>query len=224
MEIAPGVHQVEGTGPWANVFVVAGENGLSVVDSGMPGYAAAIVRYVEKRGYTAHDVTHILVTHGDIDHVGSLAALKERTGAQVVAHRAEVDIVAGRARRQPQQRWLRPLFRVVNRYRPVRVDRAVEDGDTVGGWRVIHAPGHSPGSVCYYDPDRRLILVGDVLMNLPRLRRPLAPFTVDPAESVRSIRRIARLDFEVCGFGHGPPLRERASEIVRRFAERLQGE
>lgn len=224
MEIAPGVHQVEGLGPWANVFVVAGENGLWVVDASVPGRAVATVRHVEKLGYAAHDVTHILVTHGDIDHVGSLAALKERTGAQVVAHRAEVAIVEGRAWRQPQQRCLRPLFRMVNRYRSVRVDRAVEDGDTVGDLKVVHAPGHSPGSVCYYDPGRGLILVGDVLMNRPRLRRPLAPFAVDPAESVRSIRRIARLDFEVCGFGHGPPLLERASETVRRFAEGLRGE
>jgi glyoxylase-like metal-dependent hydrolase (beta-lactamase superfamily II) len=113
---------------------------------------------------------------------------------------------------------VRNLFR----YQPTPVDRLVEDGEDLGSWQVVHTPGHTPGSVCFYHPERKLIIVGDALnFRRGRLGAPPPMFTPDMAEAHASIRKIAALDFEICCFGHGPPLAENAGRRVRAFAESL---
>ena len=113
---------------------------------------------------------------------------------------------------------IRHLFR----YQPAKVDCPVEDGDTLGRWQVIHAPGHTAGSICFYHPERKIIIVGDALNHRRgRLGAPPPMFTPDMAKAHASIQKIAGLDFEVCCFGHGPPLKGNAAQRVRAFAESL---
>jgi len=113
---------------------------------------------------------------------------------------------------------IRHLFR----YQPVYVDRTVADGETLGDWQVVHVPGHTAGSVCYYHSKRGIAIVGDAL-NYKRGRLGAPPRIVapDPAQARASIRRIADLDFRVCCFGHGAPLMENARQRVRAFADSL---
>ena len=64
-------------------------DGVVLVDTGVPGSETAILAAVEELGRTAGDVTDIVITHADGDHVGSLAALVEATGATVWASAQE---------------------------------------------------------------------------------------------------------------------------------------
>jgi hypothetical protein len=69
---------------------------------------------------------------------------------------------------------------------------------------------------------RKIILVGDALnYKLGRLGAPPRLFTPDMAQAHASVHKIAALDFEVCCFGHGPPLTENAGQQVRAFANSL---
>ena len=68
-----------------------------LVDTGVPGSETAILAAVEELGRTAGDVTDIVITHADGDHVGSLAALVEQTGATVWAGAHAADVIEGRA-------------------------------------------------------------------------------------------------------------------------------
>jgi glyoxylase-like metal-dependent hydrolase (beta-lactamase superfamily II) len=235
MEILPGLHWVERI--WDTKVYVLVENGrLIVVDAAMPGRAGAVWRHLESMGYSPEAVDEIWLTHGDIDHMGSVAALKAGSGAKVVAHRADAPLVDGRADRELgplplngiYQRLFNWAIRWVLRYQPIAVDRPVEDGDDLGDWRVVHVPGHTPGSVCFYNPAQKIVITGDALNHRPWRRRgrqhlgaPPAAFTPDMAQAHASIRKIAALDFEVCCFGHGRPLMENARQQVQMLADSL---
>jgi glyoxylase-like metal-dependent hydrolase (beta-lactamase superfamily II) len=229
MEVVPGLHWVERI--WdTKVYVLFEADRLIIIDAATPGRARAVWQYLASMGYPPEAVDEIWLTHGDIDHMGSIAALKAGSRATVIAHRAEVPLVQGSADRElgplplsgAYQRLFNWSIRHLFRYQPTPVDRPVEDRENLGGWQVIHSPGHTPGSVCFYHPGRRLIIVGDAINHRQgRLGAPPPLFTPQMSHAYSSIHKIAALDFEVCCFGHGPPILSGAAQQVRAFASSL---
>ncbi len=228
MEIAPNVHQIEGIPPVSNAYLIVGEDGLLLVDTGIAWAARGVLRYIRRLGFDPSAVKAIFITHGDGDHIGGLHAIARETGASVVAHRAEVPLVEGRDVRRPTapssaDRLMAPLVRLVMPSKPVAVSHPVGDGDSAFGLTVIHAPGHSPGSACYLLPAQKVLFAGDALTHWGgHLALPMKAYTTDMAEAVRSIQRLAQHDFEVCCFGHGPAITSDARAAIADFAARLQ--
>ena len=105
------------------------------------------------------------------------------------------------------------------------VARVMQEGEEVSGFRVVHAPEHTPGHVIFFRESDRVAVVGDVLngMNLattwPGLHQPPAFFCTDVTENRRSIRRLAELEPSLLCFGHGPPLSD--MKKFERFLKRL---
>jgi glyoxylase-like metal-dependent hydrolase (beta-lactamase superfamily II) len=95
---------------------------------------------------------------------------------------------------------------------PYKVDRVLEEGDEVAGFRVVHAPGHARGEVIFFRDSDRVAICGDVIRNLsyatglPGIKEPPDVFTYDPAENRRSIRRLAALEPTLILPGHGGPV------------------
>ena len=100
------------------------------------------------------------------------------------------------------------------------VERQLEEGDEVGGFRVLDTPGHSAGHVSFWRESDRVLILGDVVFNMniftgtSGLREPKAYLTPDPVRNRESARRLAGLEPAVVCFGHGPPLRD-----TRRFVD-----
>jgi glyoxylase-like metal-dependent hydrolase (beta-lactamase superfamily II) len=105
------------------------------------------------------------------------------------------------------------------------VDTILQDGDELsilGGLRVIHTAGHTPGHIALYLPERGVVIGGDALQQRAgRLIPPARAFTADWPQALRSIHRLAALEFDTLALSHFPPLRGRACEEVRRLASRL---
>ncbi|MBR1216437.1 MBL fold metallo-hydrolase [Bradyrhizobium sp. U87765 SZCCT0131] len=128
-----------------------------VVDPG--GDVAAIQDAIAKTGVT---VEKIWLTHGHIDHVGGAAELRDALKVPIegphLADKYLLDHVVESGAN----------FGITG-VRNVTPDRWLDDGDTVsvGGltFRILHCPGHSPGSVVFFNPDMRFALMGDVLFN-----------------------------------------------------------
>lgn len=91
-EIVEGVYLI--SAGRANAYLLTGED-LSLVDTGMPGEEENVIRGIRKIGRKPGEISHILITHAHMDHMGSLAALKKASGAMVVASGKEVDYVKG---------------------------------------------------------------------------------------------------------------------------------
>jgi glyoxylase-like metal-dependent hydrolase (beta-lactamase superfamily II) len=101
----------------------------------------------------------------------------------------------------------------------------VNDNDELpilGGIKVLHTPGHTPGSISLYLKQEKALIVGDLLANRFGLSLPSRMFTVNLAQEIESINRISSLDFEVVCFGHGPPLTKDASESISRLARKFE--
>ena len=229
MEVVPGLHWVEHI--WdAKVYVLIEGGRIVVIDAATPGRAKAVWHYLEALGQPPEAVDEIWITHADIDHMGSVAALKARADARLVVHQADVPLLERLADRElgpvaggrALQRLFNWAFGSVFRYQAAEVDQTVEDGDTLGSWQVVHVPGHTPGSVCFYHPGRGIAIVGDALNHKRgRLGAPPKLFTVDMGQALASIQKIAALEFEICCFGHGPPLLKSASQRIRAWAHSL---
>jgi glyoxylase-like metal-dependent hydrolase (beta-lactamase superfamily II) len=105
---------------------------------------------------------------------------------------------------------------------PVEVDIPIKDGEELpimGGIKVIHTPGHTPGCLSFLLPKEGVVIVGDLLSHGSALRLPAKDFTVDLKGEIESIGKLASLDFNIICFGHGTPIIARAHHVVASFAE-----
>lgn len=218
--ITPGVRAFAGL-LVGRVYLIEDADGLSLIDTGLGLAADKIITQLRQLERSPADVKRILITHAHPDHVGGLRRLKELTDAQVIASEVEKPVIEGKQavpRRPSQPRPPRTIFK------PTPVDRVVQDGeviDALGGLRVVFTPGHAPGHIAFWQPERKILFCGDVLFNAPSLRLPFAPLTVDMAENIRSIKKVAQLDAELVCFGHGQPLSQNTAQRLRDFAAKL---
>jgi hydroxyacylglutathione hydrolase len=207
-QVADGVWQLRAFPPnLINVFFADGV----LFDAATRRDSKRILRQLEGREVTAH-----ALTHAHPDHQGASRAICERLGVPFWVGERDADAAENPkliGERQPEH-WLAQFF-----YRTMtgpgrRVDRTLREGDEVGSFKVIDAPGHSAGHVVFWRESDRVLIIGDVmngadpLTMLPGLREPKPYLTPDPAENRRSLRKLAPLEPKVVLFGHGPPLRD----------------
>ena len=212
------------------MFLLVGDT-LTLIDTGFKGRSTHIIRELARLGYSPADITSIIITHHHADHTGSLATLKEATGAKVIAHPADAPYIDG-SLSQPgpaNPEWLGDILAPIHGMWatvPVAVDELVNDGDELpilGGIKILHTPGHTPGSISLFLEQEGLVIVGDVLSRSTLgLSLPSKAFTIDLAQEIQSIRRLASLDFTLIGFGHGAALTRNARRAVTDFASRTE--
>ncbi|MDR3424187.1 MAG: MBL fold metallo-hydrolase [Alphaproteobacteria bacterium] len=149
----------------------------AVIDPG--GEIELILSEIKRRGLT---VEKIWITHGHLDHGGGAKAFKAATGA-VIEGPNEADAF-----------WVQSISQDAARYgiegmESFEPDRWLKDGDTVSvgdlSFQVIHCPGHTPGSVVYYNKESNFAQVGDVLFrnSIGRTDLPRS----NPADLIKSI-------------------------------------
>jgi glyoxylase-like metal-dependent hydrolase (beta-lactamase superfamily II) len=213
----------------ANAFIVVDDDGLVLIDAGLPDTTAKIVAAIEELGRQPSDIHHILVTHAHYDHAGGLGEMKRLSGATAVMHPADAILVgSGRALRpsfsQVAPGLLNKLFARFFLKNPVTtveltsIELQVLDGTTVpvaGGMTAVHVPGHSLGQLAFLWPKHGGVLfAADAAMNMLGLR--LMPGHEDVAASQESLRKLAGLEFEIACFGHGRAIVGGASKRFRR--------
>lgn len=218
MEVVPGIHAIRMIG--SNSFLIADDE-LTLIDAGHVGSIRLLRGQLARIGRDIHEITRIICTHGHPDHIGGAHEIAHATGAPVHMHPADVerlrirfrDVFSGRPTPGPIIAYLTPLPRHVI---------PVDDGamlPALGGLRVVHTPGHTPGSICLYQAERRLVIVGDVLQRRRgELAGPSYLFSDDMGLARRSIARIAELDIDTILFAHFPALHEGAQDALRRLA------
>jgi glyoxylase-like metal-dependent hydrolase (beta-lactamase superfamily II) len=220
-QLLPDVYLVEGLRA-AHAYLLTSESGHTLVDAGTPGEADRIQGEIEDGGFSLSDVEVIILTHGHNDHVGSAAELAQRSRAEILAHEAEVPFVEGTAPLPFTALHKRAFSWLGDRLlgaEPCTVDRALQDGeliDALGGLQVVLAPGHTPGCVALYQPERRILFLGDVFFHRnegPGLPPDIVSVDVDLAAA--SARKVASLPTDVACFGHGEPILEGAGKQLR---------
>ena len=161
------------------------------------------------------------MTHGHPDHAGSARELAEG-GATILIHPADGDALRTTWRDVVERPTRGRVFAAMTPEPPTF--QPIEDGDVLpmlGGLRVIHTPGHTPGSVCLYGARDRILFVGDALQRrFGRVSFASGLYSDDHAAAKISVKRLAGLDVETVVFSHFAALTEGAAEILAALASR----
>jgi hydroxyacylglutathione hydrolase len=182
-----------------------------LVDAGTKRSGKRILKAI-----AGHDVKAHALTHAHADHQGASHEVCERLGVPFWVGAADVDVAENPAlmrQRQPDHPMSKFSYRAfAGPGHPV--DRALNEGDEVAGFQVLHVPGHSAGHIALWRESDRVLVAGDVLNSanpltgIPGLRLPYDFWTPDPEENRRSAKRLGELEPSLVVFGHGPPVRD----------------
>lgn len=223
MEIISGIHQLRGRA--VNCYLSVDDNEIMLIDTGLPGNSSKITKYVEKTlKRDIKDIKTIVITHNHFDHVGSLSKMKEVSGASVAIHPADADYIRGKTKHMGGSfmNAIIKLYQTIYRTKPVEPEILLKEGDTIGKYQVIHTPGHSPGSICLYNPESKVLFAGDDLQyKKGKLQSPGERLILEPEKYIESMKKLLNYDVEVILTGHTAPVTSDANELLRDFVEGL---
>ncbi len=202
----------------AQVYLIRGEK-LALVDTSVAWspdlHIAPAMREI---GLDFSQIEFVVNTHGDFDHLGGNAAVQRASGAKILIHSSDAIYTrsaqphADKAREPFEKLGLQELasrrasFAVEMVGASVGADGYLEDGDSIdlGGGvrlRVIHAPGHTAGSISLYWEDERVLLTGDAVQGRGSRCGGL-PIYESVQEYRRSLERLAGLPVQHLLLGH----------------------
>ena len=220
MELAPSLHQIGSD--MVNVYIIEDERGVTVIDPACRGSGMSSPRSWRRWVARSMKCGDWCLTHGDTDHLGFAERLREH-GVPVYLHEADASQASGAVKKKNPS-WGRMKFgpllsflwysgrRGGLRASHVGEVTTVGDGaalDLPGDPRIIHTPGHTPGSIAIHSAAVDALFVGDAMTTrhvLTGARGPQpAPFTVDMTQALASLRKWEDIEAKWVLPGHGYP-------------------
>ncbi|MHA2394612.1 MAG: MBL fold metallo-hydrolase [Promethearchaeota archaeon] len=182
-----------------NVLLVFGRDKIGIVDSGYENTPEDLVfPLIKEQGRRLDEVSIIVNTHRDGDHIRGNQVYKERIRAPIAIHELEMEAVSTA---------------------DIKLGNKVKLGDR--SFKVIHTPGHRPGAICLYDEVNNTLLTGDSVCGT---REDL--IRMDKNIYINSLRRLLELDVKLMIMSHpfGPPRKDilRNDEVKNMIEESLK--
>ncbi|MFC7204090.1 MBL fold metallo-hydrolase [Haloferax namakaokahaiae] len=208
-----------------NAYLVDDDGELTLVDAGTPWDSGELRAGIIDAGYTVPDIDRVLLTHYDIDHVGSLSSLGLRDSVPIHLAEPDASYLSGRAK-PPFSSRKGFLQRVGTRLidTPRQPIETVEDGDQIGPFIAYRTPGHTLGHTAFVHEPFSVAFVGD-LVREKRGQLVALPWVMaaDAEMNDRSIREFVSKcpPIEVIAMGHGNPVEEYGYGELQELAEKV---
>jgi glyoxylase-like metal-dependent hydrolase (beta-lactamase superfamily II) len=237
MEIAPSLRRL-GNGH-VNAYLVEDGGEVTIVDAGLPGFWGDLPAELGAMGRTLDDVRALVLTHGHSDHVGFAERFRVDRHITPRIHELDAAMARGEVKPEHQQSGKMKIGSLVGfllfglrkgALRPKALAEVATFGDGAtldvpGAPRVIHTPGHSPGSAALHFPTRDALLVGDAFATYAvtngHAGPQIAPFSSDPAEALGSLARIEGIEARWVLPGHGEPWTGGVGAAVKAVRDRV---
>ncbi|MDT3499078.1 MBL fold metallo-hydrolase [Bacillus toyonensis] len=203
MEIAKGVEmlQLEFQEFVIHPILLWNDEMAVLIDTGFPGQIEDIQVEMEKVGVSFDKLKAVILTHQDIDHIGSLPELLQRCGSNIKVYAHELD--------KPYIEGDLPLLKGGNVENPPKgkVSDTVIDGQELlycGGILILYTPGHTPGHISLYLKKSKTLITGDSIYSVNGMLGGIhAPTTLDVQEAQQSLKKYLNLDIESVVCYHG---------------------
>lgn len=193
-----------------NCYLVKTDAGYILIDTGSSNARADLEAELAHAGCQPGNLKLIVITHGDFDHIGNAAFLREKFGARIAMHGDDAgmaergDMFWNRKGGNRLIKMIAPLlfgFSKAYRFKP---DLAVADGSDLSEYefdaRIVSIPGHSKGSIGILTVDGNLFC-GDLFENM--VKPTLNSIMDDVATANASIEKLERFNVKTVYPGHG---------------------
>ena len=234
--VADGIHLISHA--HVNCYLVEDEDGLTIVDAGLPTMWSMLQELLESCGRRPDQVKALVLTHGHFDHVGFALRAHREWQVPVLVHAGDTYLAAHPYRYKPQRnRFLYPLSHprsvpLLGRMaaagalnvKGITDTRPLDTGAPLqipGRPLAIHTPGHTDGHCILHFPDRDTVLAGDAVVTLDPYTGKSGPqivasaATKDTGQALASLQAIAATGATTVLTGHGEPWTQGAQAAVR---------
>lgn len=210
-----------------------------LVDCGYAGFAPLLEGALHKYGLSLSDLTGVIITHHDIDHIGALAELKAANPAlRVYSSPAEKPYIEGKQKSlrlqqaedlaaclpEDQRAGAEQFQQLLKSVRAVAVDEVLPLGEDIPflpGVRVLATPGHMPGHISLYLPGQKTLVAADAVVwehGTFDIANP--QYTLDLPAAIASIQTLQQLPIDTIICYHGGVVREGVREGLHQLLSR----
>jgi len=206
-----------------------------LVDAGMPGSLDLIRAEMEKAGVPFEKLDAVILTHQDMDHIGSVPEILAESGHSITvyAHGLDKPYIEGERlliKADPEKidpaRWESMPEEMKQMYLnppKAKVDKVIGDEEVLpfgGGIEVIFTPGHTPGHCCLYLKKSKTLIAADAMVaDNGKLHGPRQQVTPDMGTAMASLKKLLDFDIESVICYHGGLCHENVNEQIRKLAE-----
>jgi glyoxylase-like metal-dependent hydrolase (beta-lactamase superfamily II) len=196
-----------------NCYLVEEEDGLTLIDAALPYSMKGIFKAAKAIG---RPITKIVLTHAHEDHVGALDKIKEELPDVPVYISMRDNRLMNGDLSLDQHEHQTPIKGGVPKKLKTRANVLLKEGDLVGSLAAIEAPGHTPGSMSFFDTRTKALIAGDAFqtkggMAVSGELKPLFPFpalaTWSKETALVSARKLVGYRPELLAIGHGEMVR-----------------
>ncbi|WXG41374.1 MAG: MBL fold metallo-hydrolase [Candidatus Freyarchaeum deiterrae] len=197
MEIMNQIAMIPGQSWASNVYVV-GKEDLALIDSGLNGdFESYIIPQIKSLGLQPNRINKLVITHFHPDHIGGAPEVVNFCAPQIMVHEIEAQYIEERM--------------------GLEVQVKLKDGDVIQlgnmNFQVIHTPGHSPGAICLYNSENKVLFSGDTVFSYGIGRTDISGG--DTSTLKKSIKKLTELDVQILLPGHDVPVLGNANENIK---------
>ena len=209
---------------FVNAYLMKAKKGFVLIDSGLPFQWAILKNRLDELGVKKGNLRLVVLTHGDMDHIGNAQRLRQDYRSRIAIHKADSPMVEkgqilsrkGRTLGASLMMLLMRLRRNKSMMHTFKPDIYLKEGDSLSKYgieaKILHLPGHTPGSIGILTKSGELI-AGDTFTNQKKPER--AVFIENPQQLKSSIRRLKSLKIVKVYPGHGSPFAGRELKKIK---------
>jgi glyoxylase-like metal-dependent hydrolase (beta-lactamase superfamily II) len=185
----------------SNIYLV---NNETLIDTGTGFNFVRLMDIFRRLGKSFDDIKRIVNTHAHFDHIGGNGFF---SNAKIFIHERDANVLENGDMEMSNAKFFN------GKLRPLKVEKRLRENDVIEGLKVLHTPGHTPGSICLYDSKEKVLFSGDTIFSDGVGRTDLPGGNEKDLE--KSIEKLTSIQIEKILCGHGGPVLKDGNKIIK---------